>query len=311
MVLLALALDLMFNDPPNKFHPTAWLGKIIALMVPHLKSKSQQVEKINGVFLALTAILIYVLPIYMLVKLSSYSLILELVISAALLKLTFALKCMSKHVNPSIRQLANGDLESARRTISLIVRRDVSRLDEHLLASAAIESTAESIVDGFSSPLFYFSLFGVIGAAAYRAINTLDSMVGYRDPYFMNIGWFSAKLDTLANWISARLAAIMIILSSLLLRLDWKSSLKIALRDHRKTESLNAGWVMAAMAGALRVRLEKPGHYTLGEEFFLPSYRDITLSLKIMYLASLLFMITICFPLSILFSLVWEVLTCV
>ncbi|RLE49743.1 MAG: cobalamin biosynthesis protein [Candidatus Methanomethylicota archaeon] len=310
IIVLSLIIDIAVNDPPNRYHPTAWLGKVISALTPKFKADSSKIEKANGVLLAIVTIAIYATPIYLLVSLCHFNYFLEIVVAALALKITFALKCMDKHVRPIATHLQHNDISSARQAVALIVRRDVSAFNTPLITSAAIESTAESIVDGFASPLFYYSLFGIAGAAIYRAINTLDSMVGYKDPYFVNIGWFSAKLDTLANWIPARLATIILAFSALVLGLDWRNSIRIAVRDHRNTESLNAGWIMSAMAGALNVRLEKPGYYVLGKELPTPKDSHIVLALKVMYVTCILFTAFICIPLSILFSYLWMWFSC-
>jgi adenosylcobinamide-phosphate synthase len=125
---------------------------------------------------------------------------------------------------------------------------------------------AENLIDFKISPILSYAFFGVSGAVAFRAVNTLDGMVGFKDSEHLHTGWFSANLDTVVNYIPARLAAILIILASAILGEDYKNAWKIARRDHHKTPSRNHGWAMAAMAGALRVQLEKPNQYILGEK---------------------------------------------
>jgi len=124
---------------------------------------------------------------------------------------------------------------------------------------------AENLIDFKASPMLSFALFGVTGAIAFRAINTLDGTVGFKDKEHINTGWFSANLDTIVNYIPARLSALLMIVAAAMLRKDAKNAWRIARRDHDKTASRNHGWPMAAMAGALRVQLEKPGQYILGD----------------------------------------------
>jgi adenosylcobinamide-phosphate synthase len=133
------------------------------------------------------------------------------------------------------------------------------------MGSAVIESMAENLIDFKLSPMMSFALFGVTGAVAFRAINTLDGMVGFKDPQHINTGWFSANLDTVVNYIPTRLTALFMIVAAAILRMDAKNAWKISKRDHKKTPSRNHGWPMAAMAGALGVQLEKPGQYILGD----------------------------------------------
>ncbi|MGF3522573.1 MAG: adenosylcobinamide-phosphate synthase CbiB, partial [Candidatus Bathyarchaeia archaeon] len=125
---------------------------------------------------------------------------------------------------------------------------------------------AESTTDGVTSPLFFFALFGVPGAIAFRVVNTLDSMVGYKDAVHVNIGWFSAKLDTMANFVPARVTALLMVISAALLGANWRKAWHILHRDKNKTASPNAGWTISAMAGALEVQLEKEGHYAVGDK---------------------------------------------
>ncbi len=139
-------------------------------------------------------------------------------------------------------------------------------MDKRHVVSAAVESIAESTTDGIASPFFYFAVFGVPGAVAYRVINTLDSMVGYKDKANLNIGWFSANLDTIANYIPTRVTAALMVLSAALVGEDWRGSRSIIRRDRHNMQSVNAGWTIAAMAGALDTQLEKPGYYKLGDD---------------------------------------------
>jgi adenosylcobinamide-phosphate synthase len=164
---------------------------------------------------------------------------------------------------------------------------------------------AENLTDFRLSPIFYYALFGVPGAVAFRAINTLDGMVGFKDPAHINIGWFSAKLDTAANYIIARLTTILIILAAALLGEDYKNAWKIAHRDQAKVPSINHGWLMAAMAGALNVQLEKPEYYVIGDKIQEVSHVHILKTLKIRNVVMVLFILLIGFPLMLLSNLIF------
>jgi len=175
------------------------------------------------------------------------------------------------------------------------VRRDPATLSERHVISAAVESIAESTTDGVTSPLFYFALFGVPGAFAYRVVNTLDSMVGYKDDVHVNIGWFSANLDTAANYVPTRITAFLMVVAAMLLRENWRESYRIMKRDRRNMSSVNAGWTIAAMAGALGTQLEKPGYYKLGDGEDL-SPMHIRRALRMMKFTVVLFSVVIVFP---------------
>jgi adenosylcobinamide-phosphate synthase len=295
--ILAFLIDAVFGEFPDRFHPTVGIGKVIAYFKPKFKSANPRVEKVNGVFLCLLVILLVAVPVGLLlwgIRLFTGR-IPYIIISAILLETTFAIKCMRQYTVPIAEALKNKDTAKARKGLYYIVRRDPNKLNEPQIVSAAVESIAESTTDGITTPFFFFALFGVPGAFAFRVINTLDSMVGYKDPEHMNIGWFSANLDTIANYIPARLTAILMVAATALLGENWRESWRILQRDKTKTNSVNAGWTMSAMAGALGVQLEKSGHYALGDKGDLTP-EHITRALRIMELTTVLFGAIVIFP---------------
>ncbi len=163
------------------------------------------------------------------------------------------------------RALALGLVSDARRLLGRnLVSRPTAALDPPHIRSAVIESVAENTTDSVVAPLFWYLLFGLSGAVIYRFVNTADAMIGYRTPPYEALGKAAARIDDLLNWLPARLAAALIVLSASVVGADGGGALRILGRDHSHTESPNAGWTMSAMAGALAVRLEKPGCYVLG-----------------------------------------------
>ncbi|MEM2968130.1 MAG: cobalamin biosynthesis protein [Candidatus Bathyarchaeia archaeon] len=305
---LAFLIDVIFGEIPDRIHPTVWMGKVIAFLKPKIKSTNARVEKANGVLLGIGVILLFAVTAYLTVFLVQrfFGWLPYIIASAVILKSSFALKFMRKCTVPIADAIKQGDCNRARQFLPYIVRRDPATLSERHIISAAVESIAESTTDGVTSPFFYFALFGVPGAVAYRVINTLDSMVGYKDEEHRNIGWFSASLDTAANYLPARLTAILMTLSALILGENWKGAQRILQRDKRNTASLNAGWTLAAMAGALSVQLEKPGFYKLGEgEDLAPVH--IIRALRIMMLTAVLFGVLVVFPIIFLKALfLWQ-----
>ena len=290
-----IGIDWLFGDPPNRYHPVAWLGQLIGFFVPRLKGGS---EKANGTIFAISLLITAALAVHFLVFATRYLAgVIELVVvSAIILKMTIAMKGMETHAKAIMNGLEDDDLAGTRRNLSMIVRRKTDDLDVQHILSATIECVSESTVDGITAPIFYYSLFGPAGAFAYRVINTLDSMAGYRDDYFRDIGWMSARLDAVANYIPARITALLMVISAKIVGADWKNSFNILQRDHDRTFSLNAGYPMATMAGALRVRLEKIGYYTLGDEQEPVTLEKCKDAISIMKVTTVLFCIMISVP---------------
>ena len=294
---LAFLIDAVFGEYPDRFHPTIGIGKVIAYLKPKLKNANAKIEKANGVLLALTIMLLVSVPVFLLLfwLRQSFGSIPYIIVGAVLLKATFAVKGMGQYTKPIASALKKNDLAEARKWLHFIVRRDPNTLNERQIISAAVESIAESTTDGITGPFFFFALFGVPGAFAYRVVNTLDSMVGYKNVENKNIGWFSANLDTIANYIPARLTAYLMVAASFLLGENWRESWRILQRDKGKTASINAGWTISAMAGALGTQLEKQGYYTLGDDHGI-SPEHITKALRIMALTAVLFGLVVVLP---------------
>jgi len=307
---LAVVVDLLFRDPsPNyprklqyKLHPTVWIGKLTKVLEPHFKNPNPKIERLSGVLLALIVTLTFTLPVYFGLRFiyASLGFLVYVVVAAIILKTSFAIKLEADWGVAVAKAVESGDLTEARK-YAHFSRRDARDLTGPQIASSVIESIAENLTDFKLSPILYYAFFGVLGAVAFKAINTLDGMVGFKDPEHIHIGWFSAILDTVANYIPARLTTILIVLASAILGEDYKNAWVIAHRDQAKVPSRNHGWQMAAMAGALRVRLEKPGYYAVGDEIEELSSAHVFRALKIRNTVLTLFIFLVVLP--ILFSL--------
>jgi adenosylcobinamide-phosphate synthase len=297
VLILAIALDLLLGDPsPNypektafKLHPTVLMGKLTKALEPHFKNPNPKIAKLNGALLALTVIIASTLPVYfgLWAIYTFLSIIVYALFAIILLKLTICIKLETDWAKAAAKAIESGDLDEARK-YSHFSRRDSTGLTGPQISSAVIESMAENLIDFKLSPILSYAFFGVSGAVAFRAVNTLDGMVGFKDSEHLHIGWFSANLDTIVNYVPARLTAVLIVLASAILGEDYKNAWAIARRDHAKTPSRNHGWPMAAMAGALRVQLEKPGQYILGEQIEPLTPDKILRALKIRNMALLL-----------------------
>jgi adenosylcobinamide-phosphate synthase len=312
-LLLALAggivIDFLFGEPSNKHHPVAWLGKLIEFFIPKLKesdNNSAKKEKENGTIFSISLVITFSLAIHFLTFTSLHLLgsIAIIIVLALILKITIAIRSMEDSAGSIVDALERRDMHSARYNLSMIVRRETKNLDEQHVLSGTIECISESTVDGIVSPLFFYSFFGPAGAFIYRVINTLDSMVGYFDNYYKDIGYMSARLDTVANYLPARITALLMVISASIIGADWKNSMQILQRDHNKTLSPNAGYPMATMAGALRIKLEKIGHYSLGEGYEDTTIEKCLAAISIMKLTMILFCIIFSIPLISLLNLV-------
>jgi adenosylcobinamide-phosphate synthase len=260
--VLAVAFDLFFGEPAAAFHPVVWIGRLIMLLE---RLVPRRFKYAYGFFLAIITIAVTVLIGCGLSWLSyQISPLLGLLVTAYLIKSTFSLSFLWRISREIYDDLKAGRLDSARTKLPALVGRDVSKLNADQMSSCVIESLGESFVDGIMAPLLYFALFGLPGALAYRAINTLDSMVGYKDEKHRQIGFASAKTDDVANYFPARLAVLLMGLAAILIGSP-VTAMKTALRDGRKPPSVNSGYPMAAFAGALGLRLEKLGYYVLGD----------------------------------------------
>jgi adenosylcobinamide-phosphate synthase len=299
---LAFLIDLVLGEYPDWIHPTIGIGKMITFLKSKSKSPNPKVEKTNGILMALTIILVVSIPIFVLLfwlRLLPYGEIFYIIVGAILFKATFAITGMGQYTKPIAKALKQKDLAEARKWLPFIVRRDPNSLNERQIISAAVESIAESTTDGITAPFFFYSLFGVSGAFAYRVINTLDSRVGYKNTEFKNIGWFSAKMDTITNYLPARVTAYLMVVAAFIIREDWRESYRILQRDKHKTASPNAGYTISAMAGALNIQLEKQGYYTLGDDHGITA-EHIPKALRVMTVTAILFGLIVVVPVLVL-----------
>lgn len=292
IILLAVILDLVWGEVPASIHPVVLMGGLIDFLKPHLLKLN---NKSSGIILTALLLVVFIIPFYFILQLLQFNMIIYILISGLILSTTFAIKGLIDSTRDVKNQL-DADMDQARTSVSYLVSRDTSNLTYEELASASVESLTENITDSVISPLFYTFFFGVLGGLVYRVINTLDAMVGYKDQENIDIGWFPARLDDLANYIPGRITGVIMVISAAFIGLDWKNSYRTMVKDAVKTPSPNSGYPMAAAAGALGVRLEKKGVYTLGE-------RKIPLNSDIMEQAILLSQITIILFLTISFIL--------
>ncbi|MDE1843369.1 MAG: cobalamin biosynthesis protein, partial [Thaumarchaeota archaeon] len=314
IVVIALTLDLVLGDPKNRYHPTVWIGRLIGKIIPYTRSQNPTNEKINGILgvVFIVAIVSILLSLFSLSMNQIYHLdsdvyktllvVAGMFAAGVLLKTTIAIKGMQSHASTIMDSLSKNDLEGARVKLSMIVKRDTKNLDKQHIISATLESISENIVDGITGPLFYFSFFGLVGAFVYRTVNTADSMIGYKTDIFRNIGWFAANCDKILNFLPSRLTSLVMILSCVILKKDWRHSIHIMKRDGPKTESPNAGYPMATLAGALGIKFEKIEHYVLGDGNSAITEMHFNSAISIMKLTSILFVLLFTVPVIVILS---------
>ncbi len=285
VLLLAVAIDGLLGEPPNAWHPVAGFGRFMQTLERRAPRDDPYAEFLYGAGVVAAGIALAAAP----------ALWLERVcrarphrgwmfLAAALLKTTFAWRALIQAGETVRRDLEAGRIDAARFDLQALVSRDTSQLDTPLLAAAAIESLAENASDAFVAPLFYYHLFGLPSACVYRAVNTVDAMIGYRGRYEF-LGKVAARLDDVLNFIPARLTALFIVAAAWIIGARPDRAWETLRRDRRRTASPNAGHPMSAMAGALGVRLEKVGHYCLNETGRAPCPDDIRRAARIVSLA--------------------------
>lgn len=293
--LLAVAFDLILGEPPSRIHPVVWIGKLISI----LRARARPIRAYGVVLVAavvLTAVLAGRLlvwaaeliplppvsfpsvlsPSIPILTLSSPVPLLSLLVSAYLLKSTFAMRCLLQ-VSADIGRMIDRDIEAAKKMLPALVGRETAGLTGSQAASAVIESLSENYVDSILSPLFYYLLFAPFGlgleaALAFKAVSTMDSMLGYKTKGLKDLGFAAARSDDFANYIPARMSILFMALAR---PIRAGETLKAAFRDHSRTPSPNSGWPMAACAGALGVRLEKVGFYVLMDKGKQPETSDV------------------------------------
>ena len=310
IVAFALGLDFIFGDPKNKYHPTAWSGTLIAKLTPLAKNKNVHIEKLGGFFVVgitvgiiVTLLLILDVGISLLTP-NWLAISISVVIGAILFKTTIAIRGMERYALAVVNSLEQDNLDSARDNLAMIVKRNTKNLDKNHVISGVLESVSENTVDGITGPMFYYAFFGLPGAFVYRIINTADSMIGYKTETFKNVGWFAATCDSILNYIPSRLTGLVMIISAAILQNNWKKSYKIMIRDGSKPESPNAGYPMAALAGALETKFEKINHYKLGEGQITLTKQHVYSAITMMKLTSILFFGIVTIPIILILSLV-------
>lgn len=299
IVVFGVILDLIIGDPERLPHPVRWIGRLISLLENLLRRPSATPEKKRLAGIALGVIVVSatyggaLLALYF-----SYSLSTPLyfIVSTYLVWSCVSIKSLRAEARKVADLVTKGTLNEARGQLSRIVGRDTKGLTEEGVLRATVETVAENTSDGIVAPLFYLAIGGPALMLAYKAINTLDSMVGYKNEQYIDFGKFSARLDDFANYLPARITALLMVCASFILGYNWIGSFKVLVRDGRAHTSPNAGFPEAAVAGALGIRLGGGADYGgvfqpkpfIGEgEGAAITVKDVDSSVRIMGISSL------------------------
>ena len=298
-IWIAYVLDLIFGDPQNIIHPVQIIGKMINIGEKSLLGKKYKSDRkykfFAGMILNITIISLTYGITYLIHRTSENSIIFT-VAEIYLMYTVFSINSLAREGNRVYNILKEGNIERARKDLSYLVSRDTETMDEKMIIRSTMETISENTVDGIVAPMLYMFLGGLPLSMTYKAINTFDSMVGYKNEKYMDFGKFSAKLDDVANFIPARITGILIVIASVILVYDYKNSLKIFIRDRKNHSSPNSGHAEAGVAGALGVQFGGKVSY-FGKEVDKPvigdkikdfELEDIKKNIKIMYVASFL-----------------------
>lgn len=306
MVVVAIVIDLIVGDPRSLPHPVVLIGRFISAFERLWNRGSAYQRRVSGLVLTIIVVGgVWSVSWLILVLLAQLHPGLALIAELWLLSTTLAIKGLDDAARAVIKPLTQGDLAASRTALGMIVGRDTHNLDEAEITRGAVETVAENTVDGITAPLLFALIGGAPLALAYKAVNTLDSMVGYRNQRYADFGFASAKLDDVANWIPARLTGLCLWLAGLLLsisgvlHLRWQGALRGTCRDAPRHPSPNAGWPEAMVARLLGVQLGGINYYqgvmsqraTLGEPLEVLQVAHITATVRLMHGAWLLFML--------------------
>ena len=292
------ALDLIVGDPYSFPHPVRFIGKLISFVEKQIRkiTSSDRGLKIAGFFLWFVVVGVTLGGTSIVLRLFEFNKIAYFTVNTILIYTTLATKCLKDESTKIYKVLKTGDLEKSRIQLSYIVGRDTTNLSEKEIVRATVETVAENTVDGIIAPLFYGFIGGAPLAMAYKAINTLDSTVGYKNDKYYYLGYASAKIDDIANYIPARLGVILLSFGSLFVGFNFKNALKIGIRDRKNHKSPNCAFSEGAVAGALGIQLGGTNVY-FGKEVYKPTIgdknreieiEDIVRTNKIMYSSSII-----------------------
>lgn len=294
---IGFILDLLIGDPNNPFHPVRGIGLLASKLETIFRKLLKNSLKIAGLIVwMITIILTFAITygiIFVCMKINKY---LGVIVQGIIIYFCISAKGLVVEGYKVIKYLNEGNIEKSRKQLSYIVGRDTESLDSKGITRAVIETIAENMSDGVIAPILFAGIFGAAGSMAYKAVNTMDSMFGYKNEKYIKFGYFPAKLDDLFNYIPARVTGIFIIISSFFLKRDYKNSFKIYKRDRYNHTSPNSAHPEAAMAGALDIQLGGANYYfgkivekpVIGDKIKEIEINDVKKTAEILYLSAVM-----------------------
>ncbi len=300
MLAVSFILDIIFKDPKYLPHPVVFIGRLISYLEKAFMKifrRGKTAEYISGVVLSVTVIFIsFIIPFFILSLLYSINFYLGAAVEIFLCFQILALGSLKEACMQVYNYLALSQMDKARKSLSYIITRDTSNMDEKDMVKAVVETASENTSDGVTAPLFYMMIGGASLGMLYKAVNTLDSMTGYKTEKYIYRGRFAAKLDDILNYIPARITGCLYVAAAFLSGLNYKNAYKILKRDCRKHESPNSAYLESAAAGALGIQLGGPAVYFgkmvdksyIGDSLKEPDIEDIPKVSMLMYIVSFL-----------------------
>lgn len=299
-IALGFIMDCILGDPVNIPHPVCFIGSFISKSEKVLRRifpDTSKGKRTAGLFMAVITVLVTGIISYSIIFIANkINFWLGFAVNTVMCWQIFAAKCLKQEALKVMEKIKNEDLQGARYQISMLVGRDTQNLSFKQITKAAVETVAENTSDGVVAPLFWMIIGGPALGFCYKAINTMDSMVGYKNDKYIDFGRYPAKLDDLANYIPARICALSMILAAFVLKMDWKNSFYIWKRDKRKHSSPNSAQTESVCAGALKIQLAGNATYFgklyekpfIGDDIQPINYNHIKDSCNLMYGASII-----------------------
>lgn len=299
-IILGFIIDCIFGDPYNFPHPVRLIGNLISELEKIMRKLFPDNLYIGGVLMSLSVIFLSTaVPFLILFLCYKINIVFGIIAESIMCWYLIAPKCLKTESMKVYKAVSENDIEKSRKAVSMIVGRDTQFLDFEEVIKATVETVAENTSDGVTAPVFYMSFGGAVLGFFYKSVNTMDSMVGYKNEKYKDFGRFSAKFDDVLNYIPSRLTAVLMVISAFILKYDGKSAYRIWKRDRLKHASPNSAQTESVCAGALNVRLAGDAFYFgklckkqyIGDNIRPVEKDDIIKANRLMYVTTILMIV--------------------